>query len=103
MKRRGRQSGDAAVALKWDGSGAPRVTAKGRGETAARILELAEQHDIPLQHETELTELLLLVDLEREIPQNLYVAVAEIIAFAYSLKGDFPDNLRSAVNRARSA
>lgn len=77
---------DVAVALKWDGSGAPRVTAKGRGETAQRILELAAEHEIPLQHEQGLVELLLLVDLDSEIPQSLYIAVAEIIAFAYSLR-----------------
>ncbi len=79
------QSLDLAVALKWDGNGAPRVTAKGRGATAERILELAHDHKVPLQHEQELVELLLLVDLDSEIPQSLYVAVAEIIAFAYSL------------------
>ena len=85
MSSAGKQNLDIAVALKWDGNGAPRVTAKGRGETAQRILELAQEHGIPLQHEQELVELLLLVDLDHEIPQNLYVAVAEIIAFAYSL------------------
>ncbi len=81
---------DVAVALHWEGNGAPRVTAKGRGETAAHILQLAQQHDIPVEHERELVELLVLVDLDREIPQSLYVAVAEIIAFAYSLKGKLP-------------
>lgn len=80
-----KQNLDIAVALKWDGSGAPRVTAKGRGETAQRILQLAQEHEIPLQHEQGLVELLLLVDLDHEIPQALYLAVAEIIAFAYSL------------------
>jgi flagellar biosynthesis protein len=88
MSSAGKQNLDIAVALKWDGSGAPRVTAKGRGETAQRILELAQEHSIPLQHEQELVELLLLVDLDHEIPQNLYVAVAEIIAFAYSLTSE---------------
>lgn len=79
------QSSDLAVALSWDGSGAPRVTAKGRGEIAERILEIADEHDVPLQQQKELVELLVLVDLDQEIPQSLYVAVAEIIAFAYSL------------------
>lgn len=91
-----RNSPDAAVALKWNGLGAPKVTAKGRGETAARILELARENNIPLRHERELLELLLLVDLDREIPQNLYIAVAEIIAFAYSLKGRTRDDVQSA-------
>jgi len=88
MSSAGKQHLDVAVALKWDGSGAPRVTAKGRGETAQRILKLAQEHSIPLQHEQDLVELLLLVDLDREIPQNLYVAVAEVIAFAYSLTSE---------------
>lgn len=90
MSTRATQNIELAVALKWDGGRAPRVTAKGRGETAAQILKLANEHDVPLQHEQALVELLLLVDLEQEIPQNLYVAVAEIIAFAYSLKGKLP-------------
>ncbi|MGR9092790.1 MAG: EscU/YscU/HrcU family type III secretion system export apparatus switch protein [Gammaproteobacteria bacterium] len=92
-----RKPPDAAVALKWNGRGAPKVTAKGRGETATRILELAREHDIPLRHEHELLELLLLVDIDREIPQTLYIAVAEIIAFAYSLKGRTRDDIQSAV------
>ena len=77
---------DVAIALKWDGNGAPRVSAKGKGETAQRILQLAAEHGIPLQNEQELVELLLLVDLNQEIPENLYVVIAEIIAFAYTLK-----------------
>lgn len=83
---------DVAVALKWESGGAPRVTAKGRGETAQRILQLAREHDIPLQHEQALVELLVMVDLDQEIPQSLYVAVAEVIAFAYSLTGQFRPN-----------
>jgi flagellar biosynthesis protein len=88
MSTRDGQHMDIAVALKWEGHGAPKVTAKGRGETAARILQLAAENDIPLQHERGLVDLLLLVDLDQEIPQNLYLAVAEIIAFAYSLRGE---------------
>ena len=79
-----------AVALRWDGQGAPKVTAKGRGETAEKILQLASDHGITLQHEKELVELLLLVELNHEIPQSLYVAIAEIIAFAYGISGKSP-------------
>lgn len=81
---------DVAIALKWDGTGAPKVTAKGRGETAQRILQLAAEHGIALQHEQELVELLLLVELNEEIPESLYVVIAEIIAFAYTLKRKSP-------------
>lgn len=75
-----------AVALRWEGSGAPRVTAKGHGEIADRILELARHHDVPLREEPALVEVLSHVDLGREIPVALYQAVAEVIAFAYSLR-----------------
>ena len=83
-----REKLDIAVALKWDGDGAPRVSAKGKGELAERIVELVADHGIPLRHERELVELLLLVELDQEIPSSLYVIVAEVIAFAYSVKNN---------------
>lgn len=83
---------DMAVALKYDGQQAPKVTAKGSGFTAEQILEIAEQHGIPLQNDPDLVKILAQVPLGEEIPQNLYVAVAEIIAFAYFLSGKSPDN-----------
>ncbi len=76
---------DIAVALHYDGSSAPRVLAKGRGETAEKILTLAEENDIPLHADPQLVEVLSHVPLGREIPKELYVAVAEVIAFAYWL------------------
>jgi flagellar biosynthesis protein len=80
-------SAPIAVALQYDGSGAPRVTAKGRGLIAEQILELAEANGIPISEEPELVELLCRLDLGDEIPEALYVAVAEVIAFAYRLRG----------------
>ena len=79
-----------AVALEYAGDGAPRVTAKGAGESAERIIELARQHGIPLQDDKELVELLAQLPLEQEIPERLYRVVAEVIAFAYLIKGKFP-------------
>lgn len=78
---------DLAVALHYSGEGAPTVTARGRGETAARIRELAEEHDVPNYQNAELAQLLARVDLGDEIPEALFAAVAEVIAFAYSLRG----------------
>ncbi len=78
---------NAAVALRWDAEGAPKVTAKGRHEVAERIIELAREHDVPIRQDHELTELLALVELGKEIPTQLYVAVAQVIAFAYRLSG----------------
>ncbi len=85
---------DIAVALKYDGQNAPKVTAKGEGISAEQILELAEKHGIPLQNEPELARILAQVPIGDEIPQELYIAVAEIISFAYFLSGKVPDNLK---------
>lgn len=76
-----------AVALRYVGQGAPRVVAKGSGEVAAQILALAKQHDIPLHEDRELVRLLSHLELGQEIPEQLYLAVAQILAFAYSLSG----------------
>ncbi len=83
---------DIAVALKYDGQQAPKVTAKGTGITAEQILEIAEKHGIPLQNDPELARILAQVPLDEEIPQELYIAVAEVISFAYFLSGKEPDN-----------
>ncbi|MDP1773172.1 MAG: EscU/YscU/HrcU family type III secretion system export apparatus switch protein [Methylobacter sp.] len=86
---------DIAVALKYDGKNAPKVTATGTGLTAEQILQIAEHHGIPLQTEPELARILAQIPLGDEIPNELYVAVAEIIAFAYFLSGKTPDNYKS--------
>ena len=80
-----------AVALSYDGTGAPRVTAKGDAQVAERILALAEEHGIPLHHDPALVQLLARVDLGDQIPRSLYVAVAEVIAFAYAITGRLPE------------
>jgi flagellar biosynthesis protein len=85
---------DIAVALKYDGKNAPKVTAKGSGIAAEQILSLAEQHGIPLQTEPELVKILAQIPLGDEIPNELYTAVAEVLAFAYFLSGKTPDNTR---------
>ena len=83
---------DLAVALKYDGKNAPKVTAKGQGITAEQILAIAEKHGIPLQTEPELARILAQVPLGDEIPKELYTAVAEVIAFAYYLSGKTPNH-----------
>ncbi|HMM77394.1 MAG TPA: EscU/YscU/HrcU family type III secretion system export apparatus switch protein [Gammaproteobacteria bacterium] len=76
-----------AVALRWEGDGAPRVTAKGRGEVAERILALAREYEVPLREDRALVAVLSKVELDHQIPPALYKAVAEVIAFAYALQG----------------
>jgi flagellar biosynthesis protein len=80
-----------AVALQYDGSSAPRVTAKGRDKLAEQIVELARRHGIPLQENEPLAAVLSRVELGEEIPESLYLAVAQVIAFAYQLSGKVPD------------
>ncbi|MBE7560016.1 EscU/YscU/HrcU family type III secretion system export apparatus switch protein [bacterium] len=77
----------AAVALRYDQEKdrAPRVVASGRGEVARRILELARLHNVPIREDADLLELLLALNLGAEIPEKLYVAVAEVLAFVYRL------------------
>ena len=72
-----------AVALKYDGTSAPRVTAHGEGAIAKQIIAKAKEHGIPLEQNEELTALLSKVRINEEIPKELYSAVAQIIAFLY--------------------
>jgi len=81
---------DFAVALQYDGESAPKVTAKGGGELGRRIMEIAREHDVPMQENPVMAQALAQIELGEEIPQQLYLAVAEIIAFAYYLSGKTP-------------
>lgn len=79
-----------AVALHYDEQSAPRVTAKGRGDVAEHILAVAKAHNIPLEENPALVGVLSELELGTEIPEALYLAVAEVIAFAYMVRGRFP-------------
>lgn len=77
----------AAVALTWDGREAPRVSAKGEDALAEEIIRLAEAHNIPLYEDAGLVKLLAKLELGEEIPRELYLAVARVIAFSYMMAG----------------
>lgn len=72
-----------AVALEYERGtrNAPRITAKGRGELARRIVEVAEDNGVVIDANGPLAEALSGVELDEEIPLELYEAVAEIIGF----------------------
>ncbi len=76
-----------AVALHYNGAGAPRVVARGGGQMADRIIETAREHNVPLQEDASLAATLSRVELGREIPRELFVAVAHVLAFAWSVAG----------------
>lgn len=80
-----RKDPELAIALRYKGSGAPKVVAKGKGLIAEQIVSKAKEHKIPLKNDTGLAQLLSGVPLGDEIPRELYIAVAEVLAFAYML------------------
>ena len=76
-----------AVALRYDKDkeNAPRVIAKGQGNTAENIIKIAELHNLPIRKDEDLIELLSKVELDKEVPEALYKAVAEIFSFIYKV------------------
>ena len=80
---------DTAAALEFDESRdrAPRLTAKGEGELARQMIELARMHGIEVVRDPSLSEFLNGLRTGSEIPENLYRAVSRIFAFLYSKKG----------------
>ena len=74
----------AAIRYDPDKRDAPRLTAKGSGHVAEKIIELARRHDIPVREDKALVQILSKLDIDRQIPPELYRAVAEILAFVYS-------------------
>lgn len=80
-----------AVALKYEveKDSAPRVVAKGRDFIADKIIETAKAHNVPLYEDKNLVQVLEALDLDTEIPPELYRAVAEVLAFIYRLNGKF--------------
>ena len=61
------------------------MLATGSGEVAKNIINLAKSHDIPIKEDADLIEVLSKVDLNEEVPPNLYKAVAEIFSFLYQM------------------
>jgi len=81
-----------AIALEYDEENAPVVNAKGSGELAQRIIEIARENDVYLKEDAGLIQILAELELGDEIPESVYKAVAEVIAFAYIIKGKMPKN-----------
>lgn len=76
-----------AVALRYDAQrdAAPRVVAKGAGLLADRILEVAREHGVHVHEDSGMVEVLARVQVESPVPEELYRAVAEVLAFVYRL------------------
>ncbi len=87
MSRRKNKKLKSAVALKYhtETDVAPRVTAKGEGLVAERIIELAKENQVPIKEDPDLVQILSQVDINKEIPPSVYKVVAELLAFVYKL------------------
>ncbi len=81
---------DRAIAISYDQREAPRVSAKGTGAVAQEILRIAEEHEIPINEDPALVEVLSGVPLGEHIPEALFIAVAEILAYVYYVAGREP-------------
>lgn len=79
---------DKGVSLLYDGN-IPRVTAIARGKLLETMLRIAEVCSIPVHRDPDLAEILSSLDAGTEIPEDLYRAVAEVLAFCYRINADF--------------
>jgi len=93
MKKENKQQKKRAAALKYDPAkdGAPVLTAAGEGLAAERILDTAAEHGVPVVRDENLASLLSRTPVGREIPPDLYRAVAEILVFVSRLDGGYPE------------
>lgn len=76
-----------AVALKYQPKidDAPKIIAKGQGKVAEKIIEIAKEHQLHIHNDPDLIEVLSQLDINKEIPPDLYIVIAELLAFVYSL------------------
>ena len=81
----------SAVSLQYNQSGdrAPKVTAKGQGWVAEKIIAMAQEQNIPIKKDKDLMELLEKIDVGQEIPEELYKIVAELLAWVYDLNKEY--------------
>ena len=79
-----------AIALKYDSEKdkAPKIVAKGMRKMAKRIIDVANEAGVDIKEDKDLAEMLIKLELYEEVPPELYMAIAEILAFVYSLNRD---------------
>ena len=76
-----------AVALSYNpnSNSAPNIVAKGKGKIAENIVKKAKEHDIPIQEDPSLVEILGQLNIDESIPEELYKAVSEVFAYIYQI------------------
>ena len=87
-----KQTKTSAVSLQYNlgSNNAPKVTAKGQGWVAEKIIAMAQEQNIPIKKDKDLMELLEKIDVGQEIPEALYKIVAELLAWVYHLNKEYP-------------
>lgn len=95
MKKKPTKPGNKPVnqasALSYDGTNAPVISAAGVDATAEQIVQIAKLHEIPIYQNPELAKLLAQIEVGDEIPEMLYLVIAEILALAYRLQDKVPE------------
>jgi flagellar biosynthesis protein len=76
---------DVVAALRYTGDGAPKVVAAGRGHVAANILARARDAGVPVHRDPDLADALAGLALGQDVPEEMWTAVAEVLAWAYGL------------------
>ncbi len=76
-----------AVALKYEKPNAPRVVASGRGPVGQAIIDKAKEYGVPVQENPALAEALASLELDQEIPEALYKAVAQVLSYILRTAG----------------
>ena len=84
----------SAISLQYQKeiNSAPKITARGEGWVAEKIIEIAQERNIPIRKDKDLLNLLSEIDVGREVPESLYKVVAELLAWVYQLNKNYPDS-----------
>ena len=94
MSQRKNRKLKSAVYLKYDteANTAPKVTAKGEGLVAERIIKLAKENQVPIKEDPDLVQILSQVDINKEVPPSVYKVVAELLAFVYKMNNKYQES-----------
>lgn len=97
MKKDNHSTNKSVVSLQYKKgiNTAPKVTAKGQGWVAEKIIKMARENNIPIREDKDLLNLLSEIDVGKEVPESLYKVVAELLAWVYQLNKDFPGSTKA--------
>jgi flagellar biosynthesis protein len=90
MKKNRTKTSAVSLQYKQGTDRAPKVTAKGQGWLAEKIITMAQEQNIPIKKDKDLMELLEKIDVGQEIPEEFYKIVAELLAWVYDLNKEYP-------------